>query len=253
MTAMGQTTIHQGAERDPHRDGMQRAAASDTALAQAFWKGLAGYYVDISEELDVRTRVTAEALLAAVDTPPHGRVLDGGCGHQRITRAMRRLRPNLQLVGADLTEQLLLAGRAQGARFPLTQADLAALPFGESTFDGVVAARVFQYIADPQAVLNELRRVVRPGGRVAIALPNRLNPLKRLRYKGRLSSPAEVYGWFEQAGFEQIQASSICFVPRPLGPRWSSQLRHVDRLASLPWVGLLGGNVIASGARGRHE
>lgn len=225
----------------------QRLAAEDGARAKRFWQHLAGYYVDYSDDRDVRTRVSAEALLRSINAAPGAEVLDAGCGHMRITAALLDLRPDLRMVGVDITPELLEAGKKRNLDVPTHVGDLNDLPFEDDRFDHAISARVFQYIADPVHALRELRRVVRPGGRVAIVLPNRHNPIKRLRYRGRLSTPAEVASWFEEAGFTLVQSGSACFVPRPLGRSWDSPLRHIELLAHVPLLGLGGGNVLVSG------
>jgi SAM-dependent methyltransferase len=50
-------------------------------------------------------------------------------------------------------------------------ADAAALPFADGEFDAVLATEVLEHCPDPQAVLNEIRRILRPGGAVLITTP----------------------------------------------------------------------------------
>ncbi len=232
------------------RETYQTRAAETVDGARDFWQQMTGYYTDVTQMADVRTRVTAEALVNAVELRPGQRVLDAGAGHLRLTNAISRLVGRLDWVAADLTEELLMSGHvAPGVQVERIVADIGDLPLPSASVDSVISARVFQYIPDPPAVLEELKRVVRPGGRVGIVLPNALNPIKRLRYKGRLTTPEEVTRWFERAGFDGVQTGSICFVPPPLGRSWSSPWRHAERAATIPWVGAMGGNVIGVGRR----
>lgn len=228
----------------------QTRAAESVDGAQHFWQQMTGYYQRVTRMDDVRTRATANALISGACISPDMKVLDAGAGHLRLTNAISRLVPRLRWVAADLTEELLNQGEdPPGAQIERMVADIGDLPLPDDSVEAVISARVFQYIPDPVAVLRELSRVVRPGGRVAIVLPNAFNPLKRLRYKGRLSSPSEVHGWFVEAGLEDIESHSICFIPPPLGRDWDSLWIEAERLNRLPGVGLLGGNVIAFGRR----
>jgi SAM-dependent methyltransferase len=232
------------------RQTYQTRAAETVDGARDFWQQMTGYYTDVTRMDDVRTRATAEALVNEVGIRPGQRVLDAGAGHLRLTNAISRLVDGLDWVAADLTEELLESGRvAPGVRVEKIVADIGDLPMDSASVDAVISARVFQYIPDPPAVLTELKRVVRPGGAVGIVLPNALNLVKRLRYKGRLSTPDEVHGWFESAGFEEVQTGSICFTPPPLGRSWSSPWRWAEQIGRVPWLGSMGGNVIGVGRR----
>jgi ubiquinone/menaquinone biosynthesis C-methylase UbiE len=101
-----------------------------------------------------------------------GRVLELGCGTGNLQRALA-LQPGLWSVGLDASPQMLaitrrkLAGSSQSAT--LARAWAQALPFSAASFDSVVATFPTEYIIDT-ATLAELRRVLRPSGRVVVAL-----------------------------------------------------------------------------------
>lgn len=228
----------------------QQKAADSVGAAKDFWLGMTDYYMDVTDAWDVRTRATAHALIEGAAVTDDMKVLDAGAGHLRLTAAIRKLVPRAQFVAVDLTRDLLVKGAEETRlQVPMLQADLNHLPLGDETVDAIISARVFQYIPDPAAALRELRRVVKRGGRVAISLPNSLNLIKQLRYRGRLSAPKEVEGWFLDAGFTAVRAGSACFVPPPLGKSWSSRLVGVERIQKIPVLGQMGGNVVASGLR----
>lgn len=100
---------------------------------------------------------------AAGDAP---RVLHLGCGWDR-SGVLKLLPPTSEVIGVDLDED---AGR----RYPgvFVRADAAALPFPDDRFDLVCSEYVLEHIERPDAVLSELARVVRPGGRVVALAPN---------------------------------------------------------------------------------
>ena len=100
------------------------------------------------------------------------RVLDAGCGSGPLTAA-------LQAKGAIVTafdssrEMVALARRRLGEDADLHVVDLGGpLPFGDDVFDDVVASLVLHYLQDWVAPLTELRRVLRPGGRVILSVPH---------------------------------------------------------------------------------
>lgn len=98
--------------------------------------------------------------------------LDLGCASGSTTRAMARVTDPARVVGADQSEDRLAYAREVAAREGLpiryVQGDGAALPFEDGQFDYSWARFLFEYLADPQAVLAEMIRVTSPGGRVVV-------------------------------------------------------------------------------------
>jgi SAM-dependent methyltransferase len=75
------------------------------------------------------------------------------------------------VVGIDASETMVAEARRRGLERAI-RADAAALPFEADLFDGCWADRVFQHLAEPGRALEQLVRVTRPGGRVAVADPD---------------------------------------------------------------------------------
>ncbi|HUL27793.1 MAG TPA: class I SAM-dependent methyltransferase [Streptosporangiaceae bacterium] len=101
------------------------------------------------------------------------RVLDAGCGTGRFTAALERRAA--RLAGVDLDPAMLtVAGRR--VRAPLLGADAGELPFRDEAFDVTIAVTVCEFAASPAALVAELARVTRPGGRVVIGALNRRSP-----------------------------------------------------------------------------
>jgi demethylmenaquinone methyltransferase/2-methoxy-6-polyprenyl-1,4-benzoquinol methylase len=111
--------------------------------------------------LDARWRSRTIEML---QLPPHSVVLDIGCGTGDLARSLRRKghRP----VGIDLSLGMLRAARPGGA--PLVQADASQLPVPERAADAAVSGFAVRNFADLPAVLREIGRVLRPGGRLAL-------------------------------------------------------------------------------------
>ena len=101
-----------------------------------------------------------------------GRVLELGCGTGNLQQALAP-QCDLWAVGLDASPQMLAITRrklaAAGQSGNLARAVAQALPFSATSFDSIVATFPTEYIID-LATLAELRRVVRPGGRVVVAL-----------------------------------------------------------------------------------
>jgi SAM-dependent methyltransferase len=100
--------------------------------------------------------------------PEVGDALDLGCGDGRLTAFVRAER----VVGADVSEVALERARARlpGARLVLVEPD-EPLPFEDGSFDLVLCAETIEHVRDVQLLLSEVRRVLRPGGRLAVTTP----------------------------------------------------------------------------------
>jgi demethylmenaquinone methyltransferase/2-methoxy-6-polyprenyl-1,4-benzoquinol methylase len=99
-------------------------------------------------------------------------ILDVAAGTAGISLQLAR-RMGARVVGVDLTEQMLRQGErniaAAGAsdRVALVTGRAEQLPFPDASFDGLTFSYLLRYVADPEATLAELARVVRPGGTIA--------------------------------------------------------------------------------------
>jgi SAM-dependent methyltransferase len=101
---------------------------------------------------------------------PGKEVLDAGCGVGYGTRLLAEREP-ARLVGVDLSAEALERAPTEDAEF--VQADLHQIPFDADTFDVVVCFEVIEHVHGHVQVLDELRRVLRPGGALLISSPNR--------------------------------------------------------------------------------
>jgi arsenite methyltransferase len=115
-----------------------------------------------------RRRLVHEALGAARGD----RVLDVGCGPGFfVSELLDRVGPEGAVVGVDGSPEMLAAAarRCEGhANVAFHEADATALPVADGAFDRVLCVQVLEYVAEPDAALAELRRALRPGGRLVV-------------------------------------------------------------------------------------
>jgi ubiquinone/menaquinone biosynthesis C-methylase UbiE len=137
-----------------------------------------GHLPDYAEALEAFHRAFGRELRQSVRAVPlkrGSRVLDVPCGDGFYTAALaRRLHPSGSVVAADLSDACLDVARRTVARYSrlvpveFVKADAYRLPFDDDSFDLVWCAQSFISLDEPVAVLVEMRRVLRPDGRVAV-------------------------------------------------------------------------------------
>ena len=110
------------------------------------------------------------------------RVLDLGC---RSGALSRHFLDGNEVVGLDVDRVALAKAAELGIEPVVTDAE-DPLPFPDGSFDAVVAGELLEHLRFPDAVVNEARRVLRPGGVIVGSVPNAFRLQSRLRFlRGR--------------------------------------------------------------------
>jgi SAM-dependent methyltransferase len=143
-----------------------------------------------------------------------GRHLDPGCSAGLYTRSLsRQLGDDGDVVGIDISPSMLkeAARRARkiGVRSSFVRADVHTLPFADACFSGAVCGGTLNEFGDPARALRETRRVLEPGGRLAIMGILRARTLRGHRLQRFLSTgglrffePDELRSLLDHAGFQ---------------------------------------------------
>ena len=92
------------------------------------------------------------------------RALDVACGPGIVTGALERA--GLLVAGIDLTREMIREAVPRGGRY--VQGNVERLPFAGSSFDVAVCRNACHHFSEPQTVLREIARVLRPGGRAIV-------------------------------------------------------------------------------------
>jgi SAM-dependent methyltransferase len=117
----------------------------------------------------------ADRLIDSAALQPGARVVDVACGTGiAARRALKRLRGNGTVVGVDASDEMLDVARvaSTGSEPPIQWlvADAADLPLADESVDCVLCQQGLQFFPDPAATLREMRRVLAPGGRLALSV-----------------------------------------------------------------------------------
>ena len=133
----------------------------------------------LSFELDRRWRARAAKCLRAILQRPDALVLDLCCGTGDLAFALRNA-GEARILGADFAHTMLVRARLKSrlaprhsasppcVPIPFFEADALRLPFADASFDLVTSAFGFRNLADYEAGLREIYRVLKPGGTAAI-------------------------------------------------------------------------------------
>ncbi len=107
-------------------------------------------------------RATLEALALRAGE----RVIDVGCGPGSLCAEMAAA--GASVVGVDPSPAMLGLAEQRGSAVELFRGDALSLPVEDADFDAAVSTQVYEYVADIDGALAEVRRVLRPGGRLLI-------------------------------------------------------------------------------------
>ncbi len=189
------------------------------------------------------------ALLDAAAARPGERVLDVGCGPGHLCAAAAER--GLVATGVDLAAGMVQRAARSYPEIAFHQADAEDLPFADASFDAVVGAFVVNHLPRPERGAAELRRVLRPRGRLVLAMwdaPERValfglleEAMRRARVDTaaalpagpaahRFADPAELRSLLAGAGFEAIELHEHEFA-------------HEVRDAGELWEGIATGSV----------
>jgi SAM-dependent methyltransferase len=113
---------------------------------------------------------------------PGRRVLDLGCRYGALTRAYAE---GNEVVGVDVDRDALAEAAKLGIETRWADVE-QPLPFEDESFDVVVAGELLEHVRDPERLVAEARRLLRPGGRLVGSVPNAFRLLNRLRFLGGL-------------------------------------------------------------------
>jgi SAM-dependent methyltransferase len=143
----------------------------DEAAEQLYLRRGAG---EASHRCDANTRFAArdlgEEMLLRLGLRPGMRVADVGCGTgQHLLRFAEAVAPGGEAVGYDFSPDAVAQARERGARAEV--ADGADLPAADASFDALGSSFAVYYLPDLRRALAEWRRVLRPGGVLAVSGP----------------------------------------------------------------------------------
>lgn len=137
-------------------------------------------------------------------------ILVDGCGVGMYVRALRPYAD--QVAGIDIEMEHLAIAQRNVEHALVSQAMCEALPYADNRFDLVLSHEVLEHVTDDRLAVAEIVRVLKPGGRAVIFVPNRLYPF-------------ETHGHYWRGAYHFGNTPLINYLPDPLRKRLAPHVR----------------------------
>lgn len=193
-----------------------------------------------------------EPVLKMMDLQPQHRVLDMGCGTGWATRLLAARVRQGSVVGIDISDGMIRRAQQASRQFSNITYQVGSaekIPCGSNFFNRILSVESFYYYSDQHRALDELIRVLLPGGRLFILINlYKENPYS-LRWVGNLGvgahalSENEYAAMFRQHGFERVETLHIpdpSPTPESYSGKWfknAAELREFKRIGALLIMG----------------
>ena len=142
------------------------AGTLDPASVESMFDRIAPVYDAMNRVMTAGLDQRWRRRTVAAAVRPGDRVLDACCGTGDL--AVAAARAGGDVTGLDFSERMLARARRKSTDIEWVRGDVLELPFADESFDAVTVGFGVRNVADLERALRELRRVLRPGGRVAI-------------------------------------------------------------------------------------
>lgn len=216
--------MHSGAQ-----EGTVAPRSEQGGTAQDFYQTSVGYMARLRHSAArAYAQVARRALWQHMPPQAGPRVLDFGCGTGDFARVLVGM--GYRVVGADVSHLFVrdaLDRHGGNPDLAFVQSDPGPhLPFADGAFDAVTAINVVEHVEAPQAMLEQLARVLRPGGVLVLTFPNLLSPFRPLK---RFFSRRRLPRYGPESG--ETVAESLRLLVRDVGLLLGIALRRRPRFA----------------------
>ena len=204
------------------------------------------------DEMEDHHSDITEQAIALMNLQPKDRVLDLGCGTGWASRRLARIVTGGEVVGIDVADEMLRRAEQASAGIKNVSyiwGSAEKIPAHDNFFTKVLSVESFYYYADQGKALDELRRVMAPGGRLFILINLYKDNHYSLRWVTELKVPvqalseAEYIALLQKHGFEQVEARRIpdrSPSPDEYSGKWfknAAELKDFKRIGALLLIG----------------
>jgi ubiquinone/menaquinone biosynthesis C-methylase UbiE len=149
----------------------------------AMWSSVAGHWATHADMVDTRAAVFTAQMLASVDPQPGERILELASGPGGAGLAAAARFPTCEVVISDVAPEMVAVAARRAGEGGLTNVrtaviDLEAIDQPDESFDAVLCREGLMFATDHAHAVREMRRVLRPGGRLCVSVwgPRERNP-----------------------------------------------------------------------------
>ena len=188
--------------------GLAHKVAKQLSRPTGFWGKLIGIGMKHGN------RLLNEWTIEQLNLKSSDRVLEVGFGPGLSIKQVAENVPDGWIAGIDCSKAMFEQARKRNTaaiasgQVELKHGDVSSLPYDNDTFDKVFAVQVLYFWKDPVAILSELNRVAKPGGKIALSILDKEH-LERVRITQtgvfNLYNGEDIVQLFSQAGFSDIR------------------------------------------------
>ncbi len=201
--------------------------------------------IDYLAEMMELARENKEWQFAALDLKPGQSALDVGCGiGDDVATIAELVGPTGRAVGLDHNSEFLVQARERTAdvdgKVEFVEGDIYAMPFPDDVFDVVRSDRVFQHLHQPQDAVNEIVRVTKPGGRIALHdqdVEGRVVDFPDAELLRKINHMAKDYvlanGWAGRRFYGQMRRAGLTDIDVRVFPWIFTNLTLLDRIVPI--------------------
>lgn len=174
---------------------------TDTNINTAeYWDNVYSNEIAISRERIALERFQRVAAMI----PKNSRVLDVGCGTGDFVRHLENTRPDLIITACDFSRSAIeyAAKKSPASTFRVVDILQLSSSLNDTTFDFVVCFETIEHVDDPQKLVDEMQKVLKPGGTIVITTP----------YDDKVCGAGEHVFAFKYADFIQLFEKGVCSV-----------------------------------------
>jgi ubiquinone/menaquinone biosynthesis C-methylase UbiE len=172
-----------------------------------------------SHPIDLASRAMAIESMKLLRGDSHPTILDVGCSSGFLVEDLLREIPPARIIGADYLQNVVLQAARRVSGTPFLQFDLRDCPLADGCLDGVTALNVLEHIDDDFKALQEIHRILRPGGLAHVEVPadpSSFDLYDEVLMHFRRYQLREFAKKARDAGFTILKATHLGFLAYPL-------------------------------------
>ncbi len=139
-----------------------------------------------------------DVLIEEIEKSESGKILDVGCGNGNLFTLLPENK--YELYGVDFSQNMIIEAKSKCRNATFSVADAEMLPFDDDSFDIVVCNASFHHYIHPDRVLEEMRRVLKDGGKLLIGdpyIPTGIRGVMNVMLRFSHSGDYHIYGFEE--------------------------------------------------------